>query len=482
MVVAGSLATQATREGSGVGWKNEASHRSVEGRKAYGKSLRDATPRSSHGAWSPTPDRPDPVDLIEGQNDGRLKWLVPVRRGRMVESAFTFYRGAALIMASDLSTTPSTGLTAQICGDAHLSNFGAYGSAERELVFDVNDFDESLVGPWEWDLKRLATSFTIAGRHRGFNDADIAKITASSIEKYRTAMEHFAEGPTLDTWYAHLSIDKVANFYRDEGKKKKAKRAGRLTKKARSKNSLHALSKLAERVDGTYRIKSDPPVLVPLRDATHIARAGELEEMARRSFAAYRDSLRPDRRVLLDKFRPIDIALKVVGVGSVGTRCLIVLLEGRDEQDPLFLQIKEAGPSVLASFLRSHSYDNHGERVVQGQRLMQASSDIFLGWSPSDDDRDYYWRQLRDWKASFDVDDADEKGLQRYAQLCGWTLARSHARSGDPAAIDGYLGSSDTFDAAITEFADRYADQNESDYRAFADAIDRGDLEADLEN
>ncbi|MEA2022836.1 MAG: DUF2252 domain-containing protein [Actinomycetota bacterium] len=465
-----------------MGWDIEAPRQSVDERKAYGKSLRESTPRSSHAEWSPTSDRPDSIALIEGQNDGRLQRLVPVRRGRMVESAFTFYRGAALIMASDLSSTPTTGLTAQICGDAHLSNFGAYGSAERELVFDVNDFDESLAGPWEWDLKRLATSFTIAGRHLGFDDADIAKVTATSVEQYRTAMEQFAEGSTLDVWYSHLSIDDVATFYREEKKKKKAKKARKIAKKARSKNSLQALSKLAELVDGTYQIKSDPPVLVPLRDASHFASPDELKETARRSFDLYRESLRPDRRVLLDKFRPIDIALKVVGVGSVGTRCLILLLEGRDEQDPLFLQIKEAGPSLLEGYLPESPYENHGERVVQGQRLMQASSDIFLGWSLATDGRDYYWRQLRDWKGSFDVDDADEKGLRRYAQLCGWTLARSHARSGDPAAIDGYLGSSDTFDEAITEFANRYADQNESDYQKFADAINRGDLEADFED
>jgi uncharacterized protein (DUF2252 family) len=465
-----------------VTWDDRTAHRSVYERKALGKSLREATPRSSHAAWSPTPSRPDPVDLIEGQNEGRLQSLVPVRRGRMVESAFTFYRGAALIMASDLSSTPISGMNAQICGDAHLSNFGAYGSAERKLVFDVNDFDESIVGPWEWDLKRLATSFTIAGRHLGFNDADIRKVTASSVETYRTAMEQFSEQPTLGVWYTHLSIDDVADFYRDEGKKKKAKKAEHITKKAHSKNSLQALSKLAERVNGAYRIKSNPPVLVPLRDATHVAAPDELEEAARRSFGTYRDTLRPDRRILLDKYRPIDVALKVVGVGSVGTRCMILLLEGRDEQDPLFLQIKEAGPSALQAFVPASPYGNHGERVVQGQRLMQASSDIFLGWSPSTGGHDYYWRQLRDWKRSFDVDDADEKDLRRYAQLCGWTLARSHARSGDPVAIDGYLGSSSTFDEAITEFAYSYADQNESDYRAFADAIDRGDLEANFED
>ncbi len=458
-----------------------APHQSVEERKAYGKSLREATPRSSHAAWSPKRDRPDPVGLIESQNDGRLQWLVPVRRGRMIESAFTFYRGAALIMASDLSSTPSTGLTAQLCGDAHLSNFGAYASAERELVFDVTDFDESLVGPWEWDLKRLATSFTIAGRHRGFDDADTARITAASVRRYRAAMEEFAEQPILDVWYAHASVDAIADFYREEGKKRKAKEAERTARKARSKNSLQALSKLAERVDGKYRIKSDPPGLVPLRDVSIVTNPGALEEATRRNFHLYRETLRPDRRILLDRFHPVDMALKVVGVGSVGTRCLILLLQGRDETDPLFLQIKEAGPSVLQAYLPTSPHKNHGERVVHGQRLMQASSDIFLGWSPSYDGRDYYWRQLRDWKSSFDVDDADEKDLRRYAEACAWTLARSHARSGDPAAIDGYLGGSDAFDEAITTFAGRYADQNESDYRALSDAIDRGDLEADLD-
>jgi len=463
-----------------MGWDIETPRHSVDERKAYGKSLRESTPRWSHADWSPSPERPDPVSLIESQNDGRLQWLVPVRRGRMIESAFTFYRGAALIMASDLSATPSTGLTAQICGDAHLSNFGAYGSAERELVFDVTDFDESLVGPWEWDLKRLATSFTIAGRHLGFDDADIAKITAASVRQYRAAMEQFAEQPTLDVWYANMSIDDIEDFYREEGRKKRARRAQRVSKKARSRNSLQVLSKLAERVDGSYRIRSDPPGLVPLREATHVASPDELEEMARQSFDHYRESLQPDRQTLLDKFQPIDTALKVVGVGSVGTRCLILLLEGRNEQDPLFLQVKEAGPSVLEAYLPASPHENHGERVVQGQRLMQASSDIFLGWSPAIDDRDYYWRQLRDWKESFDVDRADEKDLFGYAKGCGWTLARSHARSGDPATIDGYLGSSDTFDEAITEFAGLYADQNESDYQWFSDAIGRGDLEVDL--
>ena len=462
-------------------WNDGTTHQSVEERKAYGKSLRESAPRSSHAEWSPGPDRPDPVALIEGQNDGRLQWLIPVRRGRMVESAFTFYRGSALIMASDLSTTPVSGLQAQAGGDAHLSNFGLFASAERRLVFDTNDFDETLPAPWEWDLKRLATSFTIAGRHLGFADSDIAKITAESVRSYRAAMAGFAGMPTLDVWYASADADDLVESLRETGNKKAAKRTKKTAKKAKSKNSLQALSKLAVEVDGRYRIKSNPPVLVPLREFSHLD-PDESERSVRDSFESYRSTIRDDRRLLLDRFTPVDIALKVVGVGSVGTRCLIVLLQGRDNQDPLFLQIKQAGPSVLEGYLPASPYENHGERVVQGQRLMQASSDIFLGWSHVVSGDHYYWRQLKDWKYSFDVDNASEKDLQQYAMACGRTLARSHARTGDPVAINGYLGSSDTFDEAISDFAGLYADQNESDYKEFSDAIKRGDLKADFED
>ncbi len=454
-------------------------HLSPEERRAIGKAARKAVPRSSHADWSPSPDRPDPVALVEGQNADRLQWLVPVRRGRMSASAFTFYRGAARIMATDLATTPASGLTVQACGDAHLSNFGAYGSPERQLVFDINDFDETLPGPWEWDVKRLAASFMIAGRNLGFSDADNRQVTAASVEGYRQTMAQMAGTRTLDVWYAHLSVDELNNTLVSQGATKASKRAQKLAKKAKSKDSLEALRKLAEKVDGTYRIKSNHPVLVPLREIGDGAEQDRIRQAALQSFKEYRATMRPDRRLLLDRFRPVDIAVKVVGVGSVGTRCLIVLLEGRDEADPLFLQIKEATKSVLEEHLPASRWRNSGRRVVEGQRLMQSSSDVFLGWSRSINSQDYYWRQLRDWKGSLDPNTAQLKGLTLYAGVCGWTLARSHARSGDPIAISAYLGTSVTFDKAITEFSEKYADQNESDYAEFARAIKDGTLEAD---
>ena len=409
-------------------------HLSPAERRAAGKAARKAVPRSSHAEWSPGPDRPDPVALVEGQNANRLQFLVPVRRGRMSVSAFTFYRGAARIMASDLATTPNSGLTVQSCGDAHLSNFGFYASPERQLVFDINDFDETLPGPWEWDVKRLAASFMIAGRNRGFSDEDCRKITATSVAGYRQTMAEMAGNRTLDVWYAHLSADTLSNVFASRGAKKAVKRTKKTASKAKSKDSLQALRKLAEKVDGTYQIKSDHPVLVPLRDLGDEAEQQQIREGARQSFEEYRSTMRRDRQVLLDRFRPVDIAIKVVGVGSVGTRCYILLLEGRDEADPLFLQIKEATKSVLEEHLPASRWRNSGRRVVVGQRLMQSASDVFLGWSRSVQGHEYYWRQLRDWKGSADVDGAGRKALTRYAGVCGWTLARSHARTGDPIA------------------------------------------------
>jgi len=456
-------------------------HLSPEERRAIGKAARKAVPRSSHAEWSPGPNRPDPVALIEGQDTDRLQWLVPVRRGRMSVSEFTFYRGAARVMATDLATTPDSGLTVQACGDAHLSNFGFYGSPERTLVFDINDFDETLPGPWEWDVKRLAASFMIAGRDRGFSDADNRKITAASVASYRQTMAQMAGTRTLNVWYAHMSMDELNNVFLSQGATKASKRAQKAAKKAKSKDSLQALRKLAERVDGQYRIKSDHPVLVPLRDLVDEAERGRILEGARKSFDEYRSTMRPDRQLLLDRFRPVDIAVKVVGVGSVGTRCYILLLEGRDEADPLFLQIKEATKSVLEEHLPASRWRNSGRRVVQGQRLMQSSSDVFLGWSRSVLGHEYYWRQLRDWKGSADIDSAGRKTLTRYAGVCGWTLARSHARSGDPIAISAYLGSGTVFDKAITEFSEKYADQNESDYAEFDGAIKDGTLVADTD-
>jgi uncharacterized protein (DUF2252 family) len=458
-------------------WNVDAMHRTVEERRDHGKELRGVAPREAHSIWSPPADRPDPVSLITGQDESRIQRLVPVRHWRMSQSAFSFYRGAALVMASDLASTPSTGIEVQLCGDAHLSNFGMFASAERTLIFDVNDFDETIPGPWEWDVKRLVASFAIAGRFLNHDAATTRKTTRRVGEAYREAMLDFAGQKTMDVWYAKSDFHDVLEDMEDEGKKKRLKRGRKVARKALSHNSLKALSKLAYTVDGRYRIKSDPPVLVPLRDLDN-DEPEVLEEMVRETFESYRTSLRPDRRVLLDKFTPIDVALKVVGVGSVGNRSFVLLLMGRDDQDPLFLQIKQAQRSVLEPYLSPSPFENQGARVVHGQRLMQASSDIFLGWSEPIDGHDYYWRQLRDWKYSFDVAHFNEKELYRYARSCGNALARSHARSGDPIAISSYLGKSDTFDEALAEFADAYADQNQQDYQDFTAAIERGDIEA----
>lgn len=446
-------------------------------RRAHGKALRKAVPRSSHADWAPAPDRFDPVALIERQDEDRLAWLVPVRHGRMAESPFAFFRGAAQFMAADLAPTPVSGLAVQLCGDAHLANFGVYGSPERHLVFDLNDFDETLPGPWEWDVKRLATSFTIASQHRGFDDATGRRLTAAAVGHYREAMADFAGRRTLDVWYASLPIEELLDAARPRMTKEQRRSSDRFVRRTRSKDSLQALSKLAEKVDGRYRIKSDPPLLIPMRDLPSDHRAGDLEEQLRQSFDRYRASLPDARRLLLDRFQPVDIALKVVGVGSVGTRCGILLLEGRDEDDPLFLQLKEAGPSVLEEFLPTSTYAEPGQRVVEGQRLMQAASDIFLGWMHGGGTaRDYYVRQLHDMKGSADVEDADLDRLLFYARLCGWTLARAHARTGDPIAIAGYLGSGPVFDEGLAAFAERYAEQNRRDYDAFVAAIDAGRL------
>ena len=451
-------------------------HRSPEQRESDGKKLREKVPRSSHADWSPASDRADPVHVITSQDAARVQPLVPIRHGRMAVSPFTFYRGAAKIMAGDLASTPSSGLTAQLCGDAHLANFGSYASPDRRQVFDVNDFDETLPGPWEWDLKRLATSFVLAGRDNGFDKSAIAVATTQSVVGYRKAMARFAEQRTLDVWYAQVTIDQIIAA---APKKKHRRRLSEAAAKARSKDSLKALSKLAERVDGKYRIKNQAPLLIPLRDLAHSMDPDRLREQVTKSVESYRNTLADNRRVLLDRFELVDIALKVVGVGSVGTRCLIVLFEGRDEDDPLFLQIKEAEASVLEDHLPKSRYDEHGERVVRGQRLMQASSDIFLGWDTIPDTRHrYYWRQFHDMKGSADIASMGPKRLRNYATVCGATLAHAHARSADMVAIAGYMGTGDAFDEAMTEFAFTYADQNDRDYAAFIAAIDDGSIEA----
>jgi uncharacterized protein (DUF2252 family) len=460
-------------------------HPSVEERRARGMAARGQTPLASHDGWKPAKDRPDPVALLQEQDATREQDLVPVRHGRMMVSPFTFYRGAARIMAADLKDTPRAGLDAQLCGDAHLSNFGAFASPERQLLFDVNDFDETLPGPFEYDVKRMAASFTIAARNNGFTKADEGAATRASVTGYREAMAGFAKMGQMEIWYAHLSMDDIMDAVRRTAKTKKdakgAKRAQKAVDKARTRDSLQALSKLGELVDGQYRIVSQPPIVVPGRDlaATYGMSRTEAEKALRGQFRGYRATLEDDRRHLLEKFQFVDFARKVVGVGSVGTRAFIALLEGRDQQDPLFLQVKEATTSVLEDHLPKSRYKHHGERVVRGQRMMQASSDIYLGWTVGYDvKRHFYWRQLRDMKGSAVVEAMSPSDLTNYAQVCSWTLARAHARSGDPIAISEYLGTSDKFDRSITDFSQRYADQNERDYEAFVAAVRSGKLEA----
>src|SRR5215216_1741585 len=392
--------------------KTRIAHPSVEERRAHGKEARDRTPLSSHTGWTPATDRPNPVALLEAQNRTREPDLVPVRHGRMLVSPFTFYRGGAKIMAADLDGTPVAGLQVQLCGDAHLSNFGVFASPERRLLFDLNDFDETLPGPFEWDVKRMAASFTIAARHNGFTKADTKAATLASVRAYREAMAGFAAMGTMDIWYAHLDEDQLLQAMRTaskaSGKQAKAakraeKKAEKALTKARTRDSLQALSKLGELVDGRYRIVSQPPIVVPMREleATYGLSGDQIERVLRQQFRAYRATLRDDQRQLLERFQLVDMARKVVGVGSVGTRAFIALLQGRDQGDPLFLQVKEATTSVLEDHLAKSRYRQHGERVVYGQRMLQAASDIYLGWTKgADATRHFYWRQLRDMKAS----------------------------------------------------------------------------------
>jgi uncharacterized protein (DUF2252 family) len=463
-------------------------HPSVDDRRARGKQARVRTSPSAHAGWEPAADRPDPVDLLEEQNRTRDADLVPVRHGRMMVSPFTFYRGAARIMAADLAETPTAGLTVQLCGDAHLSNFGAFASPERVLLFDLNDFDETLPGPFEYDVKRLAASVTIAARNNGFAKADGRKATRGAVAAYRKSMREFAGMGTMEIWYTHMPADHLLQVARDAAKKngkRKSKtvavNARKTLDKARTRDSMQALSKLAEFVDGDYRIVSQPPIVVPARElaATYGISGDQVEDAIQTQYRGYRTTLQANRRQLLERFQIVDIARKVVGVGSVGTRAYIVLLQGRDQHDPLFLQVKEATSSVLEEYLPKSRYRQHGARVVHGQRLMQSASDIYLGWTRGlDAGRYYYWRQLRDMKGSVDPEILTPSTLALYADVCGQTLARAHARSGDPVAIAAYLGKSDSFDRSITDFAERYADQNERDYDEFVKEIHSGRLEA----
>jgi len=467
-------------------------HPSPDERRARGKAARQAVSPSAHAEWKPAADRPDPVALLEEQNTRREPDLVPVRHGRMMVSPFTFYRGAAKIMAADLKDTPRAGLTTQLCGDAHLSNFGVFASPERTLLFDLNDFDETLPGPFEYDVARMAASFTIAARNNGFSKADARDITRTSVSAYRNAMAEFAAMRTMDIWYARLSEDEVmasmktaARTQKGKAQKKAARKADVRAKqdvaKAHTRDSLQALSKLAEVVDGKHRIVSRPPIVVPFRDVDFTKYGippDQLEHLVHAEFRAYRATLQSDRRNLLERFEIVDMARKVVGVGSVGTRAFIVLLQGRDAEDPLFLQVKEATASVLEDHL-PRSRHQPGSRVVHGQRMMQAASDIYLGWTKGvQAGRFHYWRQLRDMKGSAVVESMTPFALGFYARQCGWTLARAHARSGDPVAIAAYLGKSHAFEQSMTDFSERYADQNERDYEAFSAAVKSGRLVA----
>ncbi len=459
-------------------------HLTVAERAAHGKAARAEVPRSSHAQYEPPPRRADPIKLLQRQATTRVPELVPIRYGRMLVSPFTFYRGAALIMASDLAATPRSGLHVQCCGDAHLSNFGVFASPERQLMFDLNDFDETLPGPWEWDVKRLAVSMLIAAQNNDFVAKDQDQIVLDTVESYRTAMADFAAMKNLDLWYAHLDIESALADLGSQLKAKSIKRTDKALAKARTKDSMAAFSKLTRVVDGEPRIVAEPPLIVPIDDLLQGSERDEMFDALGDLLRSYRATLEHDRRLLLEQFRLTDFARKVVGVGSVGTRAWIALLLGRDGKDPLFLQMKEAEASVLEEFVAPSEFDNHGERVVAGQRLMQATSDIFLGWLHVESgidgqERDFYARQLKDWKGSAEIEQMVPAGMAAYGKLCGWTLARAHARSGDRIAIAAYLGKGPSFDRAVVEFSHTYAEQNERDYQALAAAVKSGRITAE---
>jgi len=467
-----------------VGAARERARLSREERADRGKALRAVVPRASHAEFEPGSGRSDPLTLLESQDEARVPELLPIRYGRMAVSPFTYFRGAALSMASDLARTANSGLTVQCCGDAHLANFGMFASPERRLVFDINDFDETLPGPWEWDVKRLATSMEIAGRNNGYPGSVRRKIVIATVAAYRNAMREFADRTVLEVWYAHGAAEVVRQQFDPKLDETSRKRLNRSISKAQTKDHLGALSRFAGIENGELKIIADPPLIVPAGQLTAPGTdTAEIANEMRGILRAYRRSLEPERRVLLDRYRFVEHARKVVGVGSVGTRSWMVLMIGDGTNDPLFLQAKEAGPSVLEEFVGRSEFDNAGRRVVVGQRLMQAVSDIFLGWvrvkSAMDGrTRDFYVRQLRDWKGSAAIETMSPAAMRAYGELCGWTLARAHARSGDRIAIAAYLGSGDTFDYAVREFANAYADQNDRDHAALVEAIKRGRIRA----
>jgi uncharacterized protein (DUF2252 family) len=457
-------------------------HLSEAERATNGKAARAEVPRSAQAAWEPSSDRPSPVDLLEEQAKTRVPELVPIRYGRMLVSAFTFYRGAAYLMASDLSGMPKTQLHAQLCGDAHLSNFGAFAAPDRRLVFSINDFDETHPGPFEWDVKRLAASFAVAGRDRGFDDKQREAVNLSVGSAYREAMEKYAALRNLDLWYTRVNVEDLIAELAGVATAKERKRADKNIAKTEMKDSLKAFAKLTEIVDGEPRIISDPPVVTPIEDIVGGERLHELDDFLHSVLRGYRRTLSGDRRRLLERYRYVHAARKVVGVGSVGTRAFIMLLLGRDDNDPLFLQFKEAEASVLEPFLSKSKFANHGQRVVEGQRLTQAASDIMLGHIRAEGvdgvKRDYYVRQLWDAKGSALVELMEPTMMGLYAKACGAELARAHARSGDAIAIASYLGTNNTFDRALALFAESYADQNERDYETLTAAVNNGQIKA----
>ena len=454
-------------------------------RVARGKAARGELPRSAHAAWEPGPGRRDPVDLLEEQAQTRLPELGPIRYGRMLVSPFTFFRGAAYLMAADLADGPRTGLHAQLCGDAHLSNFGIFAAPDRRHVFSINDFDETLPGPFEWDLKRLAASVAVAGRDRGFDESVCRSVVRAATREYREAIAHFAEMRNIDVWYTRLDVAAILKQLGASATRKQMKRFEADIAKVHTKDSMRALAKLCRTVDGELRIVGNPPLVTPIEDVLPHAEQDQLEDVVRRMIRTYRRTLPRDRRHLLESYRYVHAARKVVGVGSVGTRAWILLMLGRDTSDPLFLQFKEAQASVLEPFLGKSQYTQHGRRVVEGQRMMQAAPDILLGWERiatiDGETRDFYIRQLWDAKGSVDVELMDPPELEAYAKICGWTLARAHARSGDRIAIAAYLGSSNSFDRAMASFSEAYADQNDRDYRALKKAAASGRIVAEMD-
>ncbi|HVN60312.1 MAG TPA: DUF2252 domain-containing protein [Gaiellaceae bacterium] len=462
-------------------------HLTVDERIARGRDERAAVPRSSHGSWEPAADRSDPIALLEEQAASRVPALVPIRYGRMLESPLAFYRGAALIMAADLAATPHSEINVQLCGDAHLSNFGVFGSPERKLMFDINDFDETLPGPWEWDVKRLAASVEIVGRALGFSPSDRRDAVTACVADYRGQMRTSAEMSTLDVWYDHMDAEMIKDWLNGEVSakrlgKREARESAEDLEKARERDHHRVFRKRTGEVDGELRIVADPPLIVPIEDLTEPGTTpAQIDLSMRKLIVSYRRTLARYHHPI-EEFEYVHAAHKVVGVGSVGTRAWILLMVGRDEDDPLFLQAKEAQASVLERFVGVSEHANHGQRVVVGQRLMQAASDIFLGWVRVRDldgrPRDYYVRQLHDWKGGVDVETMRPAGATVYGRLCGATLARAHARWGDRLAIASYLGKGDAFDEAIADFSAAYADQNERDYESFVRAVESGRLEA----